>query len=87
MGVGTFALMISVLPGRVLRMLEFVGMQGDKVHLYTYIQRKNSAKTSGTRHVISQTRCFVNAGHVTLVALLDDFARVASESLFRYRRR
>jgi hypothetical protein len=31
MGVGSFNLMISLLPGRVIRLLEFVGFSGDKV--------------------------------------------------------
>lgn len=30
MGIGTFNLMISVLPSRILRLLEFVGFSGDK---------------------------------------------------------
>lgn len=31
MGIGTFNLMISLLPGRVIKLLEFIGFSGDKV--------------------------------------------------------
>lgn len=31
MGVGTFNLMISLLPARVIRLLEFIGFSGNKV--------------------------------------------------------
>lgn len=31
MGVGTFNLMISLLPGRVIKLLEFIGFSGNKV--------------------------------------------------------
>lgn len=31
MGVGTFNLMVSLLPGRVIRLLEFIGFSGNKV--------------------------------------------------------
>ncbi|KAJ1365260.1 hypothetical protein KIN20_025510 [Parelaphostrongylus tenuis] len=35
MGLGTFYLMVSTLPPKVLRLLEIVGFSGDKVPLYT----------------------------------------------------
>lgn len=31
MGLGTFNLMISLLPGRVIKLLEFIGFSGNKV--------------------------------------------------------
>lgn len=31
MGMGTFNLMISLLPGRVIKLLEFIGFSGNKV--------------------------------------------------------
>lgn len=31
MGMGTFNLMVSLLPGRVIRLLEFIGFSGNKV--------------------------------------------------------
>lgn len=39
MGVGTFNLMISLLPGRVIRLLEFIGFSGNKVHIHNIIQQ------------------------------------------------
>lgn len=34
MGMGTFNLMISLLPGRVIKLLEFIGFSGNKVNFY-----------------------------------------------------
>lgn len=31
MGMGTFNLMISLLPGRIIKLLEFIGFSGNKV--------------------------------------------------------
>lgn len=33
MGLGTFNLMISLLPGRVIKLLEFIGFSGNKVRV------------------------------------------------------
>lgn len=38
MGMGTFNLMISMLPGRVIKLLEFIGFSGNKV------ENKNGVK-------------------------------------------
>lgn len=37
MGVGTFNLMISLLPGRVIKLLEFIGFSGNKVRIYSFL--------------------------------------------------
>lgn len=37
MGVGTFNLMISLLPARIIRLLEFIGFSGNKVNRINYI--------------------------------------------------
>lgn len=34
MGVGTFNLLVSLLPGRVIRLLEFIGFSGNKVLVF-----------------------------------------------------
>lgn len=34
MGVGTFNLMVSLLPARVIRLLEFIGFSGNKVPVF-----------------------------------------------------
>lgn len=36
MGVGTFNLMVSLLPARVIRVLEFIGFSGNKVNVVVF---------------------------------------------------
>jgi len=40
MGVGTFNLMISMLPARVMRLLEFIGFGGNRVMIMLNIIQK-----------------------------------------------
>lgn len=39
MGLGTFNLMISLLPGRVIKLLEFIGFSGNKVSFFKNLNR------------------------------------------------
>ena len=50
MGIGTFNLMISLLPSRVIKLLEFIGFSGNKVIFILVIVPKNN------RFNISETR-------------------------------
>lgn len=38
MGVGTFNLMVSLLPARVIRLLEFIGFSGNKVQVELFFR-------------------------------------------------
>lgn len=38
MGIGTFNLMISLLPSKIIKLLEFIGFSGNKVYYLTIIQ-------------------------------------------------
>lgn len=50
MGNGTFNLMISLLPARVIKLLEFIGFSGNKLSGLQDLE--NGAKMSGLRQVL-----------------------------------
>ncbi|XP_034944737.1 tetratricopeptide repeat protein 39B-like [Chelonus insularis] len=51
MGIGTFNLMISLLPGRVIKLLEFIGFSGDKNFGLEEL-KKGYEDRRGIRHVL-----------------------------------
>ncbi|XP_008544136.1 tetratricopeptide repeat protein 39B [Microplitis demolitor] len=51
MGIGTFNLMISLLPGRVIKLLEFIGFSGDKINGLTELE-KGYEDRRGLRQVL-----------------------------------
>ncbi|XP_044576728.1 tetratricopeptide repeat protein 39B-like [Cotesia glomerata] len=51
MGIGTFNLMISLLPGRIIKLLEFIGFSGDKINGLTELE-KGYEDRRGLRQVL-----------------------------------
>lgn len=53
MGIGTFNLMISMLPSRVIKLLEFIGFSGNKVCIIKISRDKNTCdEPNSTRTLI-----------------------------------
>lgn len=68
MGVGTFNLMISLLPGRVIKLLEFIGFSGNKVRW----------AGKGGKHVKVQLRV------AKLIANVDKAEKTEKRKTFRF---
>ncbi|XP_015599667.1 tetratricopeptide repeat protein 39B [Cephus cinctus] len=69
MGIGAFNLMISLLPGRVIKLLEFIGFSGDKEYGLSELQAGYKER-SGLRHVLCAMTLL--AYHLIVLFLLSD---------------
>ncbi|XP_022217379.1 tetratricopeptide repeat protein 39B-like isoform X4 [Drosophila obscura] len=68
MGIGTFNLMISILPGRILKILKFIGFSGSKSAGLDYLKKGNREK--GLRQVLCGLSLL--GYHLMVIAMLSD---------------
>ncbi|XP_017155608.1 tetratricopeptide repeat protein 39B-like isoform X2 [Drosophila miranda] len=68
MGIGTFNLMISILPGRILNILKFIGFTGSKTTGLDYLKKGNREK--GLRQILCGLSLL--GYYLVVIAMLSD---------------